>query len=339
MLTSYKLIESTGGILLVAIPYTVIMQFSNQTLAIILLSEIFLMFLLLVIFTILLHKIITEPLGKMLSVMKEIEYGNVDARIVIRGDDEFASLGRLFNQLEDIRQEYTTSMEEEIKNRTKEITKLQNENTRLRIIEEKERIFGNLHDSLGARLTNIFISNNVAKKAFANNNKLLRDMLDRIDKNTRQGIKDLKEIIFDPDAGDRVIIDFAKLIGLNIRERLKLKNIDFHYTPGNIEEINCLDRSLRFEVEKLLQEIISNVLKHAEAAAVYLEIDINNNNLIIDLKDDGIGFEYNKDKETGFGINGIISRINRLNGEVDIESTDGNGVYFKISIPTKQFSF
>ncbi len=339
MLTSYKTIESTGGILLVAIPYTVIMEFSNQTLATILLSEIFLMFLLLVIFTILLHKIITEPLGKMLSVMKEIEYGNVDARIVIRGDDEFASLGRLFNQLEDIRQEYTTSMEEEIKNRTKEITKLQNENTRLRIIEEKERIFGNLHDSLGARLTNIFISNNVAKKAFANNNKLLRDMLDRIDKNTRQGIKDLKEIIFGPDAGDRVIIDFAKLIGLNIRERLKLKNIDFHYTTGNIEEINCLDRSLRFEVEKLLQEIISNVLKHAEAATVYLEIDTNNNNLIIDLKDDGIGFEYNKDKEAGFGINGIISRINRLNGEVDIESSDGNGVCFKISIPTKQFSF
>ena len=88
-----------------------------------------------------------------------------------------------------------------------------------------------------------------------------------------------------------------------------------------------------------MQEIISNVLKHAEAATVYLEIDTNNNNLIIDLKDDGIGFEYNKDKEAGFGINGIISRINRLNGEVDIESSDGNGVCFKISIPTKQFSF
>ena len=147
------------------------------------------------------------------------------------------------------------------------------------------------------------------------------------------GIKDLREIIFRPETGDSVIIDFAKLIGFNIRERLKLKNIDFHYTPGNNEGINCLDRSLRFEVEKLLQEIISNVLKHAEAAAVNMEISINNNNLMINLKDDGIGFDYNKDKEAGFGINGIISRINRLNGEVDIESSNGNGVHFKISIP------
>lgn len=335
MLTSYKIIESTGGILLVAIPYTEIMEFSNQTLAIILLSDIFLMFLLLVILSVLLHRIITEPLGKMLSVMKEIEYGNVNARIVIRGDDEFTSLGRLFNQLEDIRQEYTSGMEKEIENRTKEIINLQKENIRLRIIEEKERIFGNLHDSLGARLTNIFISNNVAKKAFTSNDRLLRDMLDRIDKNTRQGIKDLKEIIFGPELGDRVIIDFAKLIGFNIRERLKLKNIKFHYTSSNNEEINNLDRSLRFEIEKFLQEIVSNVLKHAEAENVYLEIDINNNNNIrIDLKDDGIGFDYDKDKEPGFGINGIINRINRLDGEVDIKSSHGNGVCFKISIPT-----
>ncbi len=336
MLTSYKIIESTGGILLVSIPYHVVMEFSNQTLATILLSEIFLMFFLLVILTILLHKIITEPLGKMLGVMKEIEYGNVDARIVTRGDDEFASLGRLFNQLEDIRQEYTTGMEREIKNRTKEIIDLQNENTRLRIIEEKERIFGNLHDSLGARLTNIFISNNVAKKAFPNNDKLLKDMLDRIDKNTRQGIKDLKEIIFGPDTGDRIIIDFVKLIGFNIRERLKLKNINFHYTPCNNEIINCLDRSLRFEVEKLLQEIISNVLRHAEATEVCLEMDINNNNLVIDLKDNGIGFKYNEENKTGFGINSIISRINRLNGKIEIKTAPEEGVAFYISIPDKQ---
>ncbi|MCK5199035.1 MAG: hypothetical protein KAR21_11825, partial [Spirochaetales bacterium] len=311
MLTSYKIIESTGGILLVAIPYHVIMEFSNQTLVTILLSEIFLMFFLLVILTILLHKIITEPLDKMLGVMKEIEYGNIDARIVTRGDDEFASLGRLFNQLEDIRLEYTSGMEKEIENRTKEIINLQKENTRLRIIEEKERIFGNLHDSLGARLTNIFISNNVAKKAFTHNDKLLKDMLDRIDKNTSQGIRDLKEIIFGPELGDRVIIDFVKLIGFNIHERLILKNIVFHYTTDNNEEINNLDRPLRFEIEKLLQEIVSNILKHAEAENVYLDMYITSRNLKINLRDDGIGFEYTREKEKGFGINGIIGRIKR----------------------------
>jgi methyl-accepting chemotaxis protein len=336
MLTSYKIIESTGGILLVAIPYNVIMEFSNQTLTTILLSEIFLMVFLLVILTVLLHRIITEPLGKMLSVMKEIEYGNVDARIVTRGDDEFASLGRLFNQLEDIRLEYTSGMEREIENRTKEIINLQKENIRLRIIEEKERIFRNLHDSLGARLTNIFISNNVAKKAFTHNDKLLKDMLDRIDKNTSQGIKDLKEIIFGPEPGDRVIIDFVKLIGFNIQERLKLKNIKFHYTSDNKKEINNLDSSLRFEIEKLLQEIVSNILKHAEAESVYLDMYIDGMNLKINLKDDGVGFEYTREKETGFGINGIIGRIKRIDGEVKIESAPGKGVAFIISIPNKQ---
>ncbi|MCK5196796.1 MAG: hypothetical protein KAR21_00510, partial [Spirochaetales bacterium] len=100
--------------------------------------------------------------------------------------------------------------------------------------------------------------------------------------------------------------------------------------------INKLDRSLRFEIEKLLQEIVSNVLKHAEAESVYLDIYIDNRNFKINRRDDGIGFEYTKDKETGFGINGIINRIERLDGEVEIESAPGKGVVFRISIPDKQ---
>jgi signal transduction histidine kinase len=334
MLTSYKTIESTGGILLVAIPYAIIMEFSNQTLSIILLSEIFLMFFLLVSLTLLLHKIITEPLGKMLNVMKEIEYGNVDARIIIKGDDEFTALGRLFNQLEDIRSEYTVSMEKEILIRTEKITVLQQENTRLRIIEEKERIFENLHDSLGARLTNIYISNNVAKKAIDNkNNSMLQDMLLRIEKNVSQGIKDLKEIIFGPETGDRLIIDFAKLLGFNIKERLKLKNINLLYSTNHDEKINNLNSAIRFEINKLLQEIISNVLKHSEATTVHLEIIIKNNNIEIDLKDNGTGFDYNNNLETGFGITSIINRINRLNGDVELKSSRGMGTSYNISIP------
>ncbi len=333
VLTSYKIIESTDWILLVSIPYSEIMEFSNQTLSIILLSEFFLMFVLTVVLTLLLHKIITEPMGKMIGVMKAIEDGNVDTRIVVRGEDEFSILGKMFNQLEDIRQQYTTSMEKEIESRTREITELQNENIRLRIIEEKERIFGNLHDSLGARLTNIFISNSVAKKASKSNKKLLEDMLERIDKNTKQGIKDLKEIIFGPATGDRVIIDFVKLLELNIRERLKLKNIELKFNPGSIEEFNSLKDTLRFEIKILLEEIVSNILKHAEADTVYLDLEISSNNILIDIRDNGVGFKYGKNRDTGFGIRSILSRIERLNGNVQLIASQGRGVEYKISIP------
>lgn len=336
MLTSYKTIKSTGGILLVAIPYAEIMEFSNQTLATILLSEIFLMFFLLASLTFLLHKIITEPLDTMLSVMKEIEYGNVDARIIIKGDDEFTALGRLFNQLEDIRRAYTVGMEKEISIRTDKITSLQQENTRLRIIEEKERIFSNLHDSLGARLTNIFISNNVARNAFENDDpNMLTDMHNRIEKNVSQGIQDLKEIIFGQKQGDRVIIDFAKLIGFNIKERLKLKSITLNYSSKNNEEINLLSKTLKFEINNLLEEIVSNILKHSEADTVSLDIKMVNNKILIKIEDNGIGFNYNINKETGFGIKSILNRIDRLNGTVKLKSSQGNGTSYKISIPAK----
>jgi len=338
MLTYYKTNKSTGWILLVAIPYNLVMEFFDKTLAIMLLSEIFLMVLLTTIITTMVRKIITEPMGKMISVMREIEHGNVNARILINGEDEFSILGKVFNQLEDIRRSYTSGMEKEIENRTREITSLQHENTRLRIIEEKERIFGKLHDSLGAQLTNIFISNNVAKKAFDSDGKLMRNMLDRIDRNTRQGIKNLKEIIFGTDNSDRIIIDFSRYIGINIQERLKPKNIVLHYSVDNNDEINSLESPLRFEVELLLQEMVSNVLKHAEAEKVCIYMGITDNNLIINLKDDGIGFNYRPGGEKGFGIRGITNRIDRLNGDIRIESTIGAGALFEISIPIRSYN-
>lgn len=109
---------------------------------------------------------------------------------------EFKLIARLFNRLADISDETSQELETRVAKRTQEVVDLQQENTRLRIIEEKERLYGNLHDSLGARLTGINISNNVAKTALARNEiELAARMHDRIGQNTAQGIKDLKELL------------------------------------------------------------------------------------------------------------------------------------------------
>ncbi len=336
MFVSYIRNKKTGWLLLTAMPYHTIMEFSNNTIEVIFLTDIFLIFILVIIINILMRKIVTRHLENMAAVMKEISSGKLHARVPVIGNDEFSEIGKLFNHLAEIRENYTYRMEEEVKKRTEEVTNLQKENTRLRVLEEKERIFRNLHDSIGARLTNIFISNNVARSASCRDPVVLENMLNRIEKNTEAGIQDLKEIIFD-HSKERAIIDFTRFFIVNIRNRLELKNIELKYKIKNKDIINAIPRNMRFEIEKILQELVTNVLKHSRASIVTIDIRATETQFISSFKDNGVGFDVTAKEKEGFGLKSITERISRLKGKLKLKTGKGNGTKYVITIPLQGY--
>ncbi|MDY7030078.1 MAG: ATP-binding protein, partial [Spirochaetota bacterium] len=250
--------------------------------------------------------------------------------------DEFGILAQQFNRLIGIVNDYRLSMEEKVRVRTEENAALQQENVRLRIIEEKERIYGYLHDSLGARLTNIFISNNVAQSAADNDPAVLQEMLQKIECNTQMAIEDLKEIIFSSQVETRKMIDFPKLLKHNISERLQLKDISFVYSITRPEEFSELDREARFEIEKILQELVSNVLKHSQADRVNFSMDLNDEQVEISFADNGVGFDMDATIPAGssrFGLHNMRHRVENLGGSFDLQTKRGGGVQVYIELP------
>lgn len=333
MFVSYKVNSSTGWILLVALPYHTIMEFSNNTIEVIFFTDILLIFILVVIINLLMRNIVTRHLSNLTAVMNQISAGKLYARVPVTGKDEFAELAKLFNQLAEIREKYTNTMEEEIRKRTEAIGKLQQENIRLRVLEEKERIFRNLHDSLGARLTNIFISNNVAKTVLTSDSAVLEDMLTRIEKNTDLAIEDLKEIIF--EHGDqRTIIDFTRFFLGTIKNRLQLKDIVLKYKIKHREAINGIPRHIRFEIEHILQELVTNVLKHSGASVVTIDIRVAGSKFMLLFKDNGTGFDPEAVTD-GYGLTSVKERINTINGTIKIKTSPGSGVRYLITIPIR----
>lgn len=138
---------------------------------------------------------IIHPLRGAIEVIEAAGKGDAIIRMPEDRKDEFGILAREFNRLIETVRDYQKELEDKVKERTQKIIELQKENLRLRLIEEKERIYGYLHDSLGARLTNINISNAVAQKVMDKDKKILKDMLQRIETNTRLAISDLQEIL------------------------------------------------------------------------------------------------------------------------------------------------
>jgi signal transduction histidine kinase len=98
---------------------------------------------------------------------------------------------------------------------------------------------------------------------------------------------------------------------------------------------NRLDTTIETVLYRVLQELVNNIIKHANANKISIQIikhDDNNLNLV--MEDDGRGFDTtNIDSFNGIGLKNIISRVEYLNGSVDFDSQPGKGTTVIIDIP------
>jgi len=105
----------------------------------------------------------------------------------------------------------------------------------------------------------------------------------------------------------------------------------------NFEEIGFekrVDGFLETTIYRVIQEIFSNIIRHAEATDVNCQLIKTEKDVTIMIEDNGKGFDINQIKKTdGIGIHNIYSRIENLNGAVLIDSALGRGTIFTLIIP------
>ncbi len=100
----------------------------------------------------------------------------------------------------------------------------------------------------------------------------------------------------------------------------------------NWEGLNesLLSDKMKLTIYRIVQEQLNNILKHAKAATVSIEIKQQHNFLQLNIKDDGVGFDVSE-KRAGVGLQNIISRTELFNGQVSINSSPGNGCELNIN--------
>ena len=91
-------------------------------------------------------------------------------------------------------------------------------------------------------------------------------------------------------------------------------------------------------IYRIIQESLSNVMKHADASTVQVFLKKSQRNLTVLVSDDGKGFEPNKPNikdaaKGGFGLLGMSERVKMLGGTEEIESRPGEGTTILIKIP------
>ena len=110
------------------------------------------------------------------------------------------------------------------------------------------------------------------------------------------------------------------------------KGVEIHFQNSGQEQRFQTD----FEVSvfRLVQESVSNALKHGKSKDIWVKIEWLRDIMNIIIKDNGQGFDQNEVKDKSFGLIGMRERIDLLKGEMTITSTPGNGtmIYFRIPL-------
>lgn len=119
----------------------------------------------------------------------------------------------------------------------------------------------------------------------------------------------------------------------NLLEKLQtLDQFEFQFFfDEELEQITLSNMQQR-EIYRIVQEALSNILKHSKASTAYITLSKHENRLLVVVEDDGKGFDSSKSDNRGFGLHSMHERADNIQAELIIESQVGSGTVITLSM-------
>jgi hypothetical protein len=114
-------------------------------------------------------------------------------------------------------------------------------------------------------------------------------------------------------------------------EMLEMKDIFYHFNSDNLPDIR-LSPSKQYNFYLIFKEAINNIVKYSNADEVTIDLIHQSDSLVLNIYDNGIGFDENNIK-TGNGLGNMRKRSESLSGEIEIHSKSMEGTTIKLKIP------
>jgi signal transduction histidine kinase len=193
----------------------------------------------------------------------------------------------------------------------------------------KTKIASDLHDNVGAGLTEISILSELAVQN-SNKNNVSTGQLRKISDTSRQLVDVMSDIVWVVNPEKDSLYDL--IIKLKDSYNEFFSSVGISLKVKNVEKSNDIKLPMEYKQNLLLifKEAINNSIKHSNCKKMNLEAGVRNDIINIFIKDDGIGF--NSDKiQYGNGMKNMINRAKRIGGEISWSSSlnEGTTVHFK----------
>lgn len=195
---------------------------------------------------------------------------------------------------------------------------------------ERQRIAMDLHDGLGPLLTLIKLELNNAKLLMDKqcSPALARESIRRAEENVGRSFEELRRAV--RDLRPAILDDFGTVQALRwLVRQFELSGIDVSIHSTFSVDDGAVPAALKIVIFRICQEMLNNVIKHAQASHVVVELDVTGAILTLSIADDGRGMSAaptdSCGQAGGGGLAGIAWRAQCSNGKLTIDSAPGRG--------------
>jgi two-component system sensor histidine kinase UhpB len=202
--------------------------------------------------------------------------------------------------------------------------------------EERVRIARSLHDETAQTISMLIIHLERIKKMMAHDNPDLSRQVGEAYKVATLLLENLRNVIW--DLRPSILDDLGLVPAIRWYAQTNLKVSGVQVEMGRDSEAIRLPPYLETTLFRILQEAVSNILRHANASKVFINLRPEDGHVVLEVKDNGRGFDV--EKTTGeavtrkqLGLIGMQERVSLVNGAMKIESTLGEGTTVRVYVP------
>jgi two-component system, NarL family, sensor histidine kinase UhpB len=198
----------------------------------------------------------------------------------------------------------------------------------LEIEKVRNNIARDLHDDMGSALSSINILSQVA---LVEKNGNTQGYLQRIGDQSARMMEDMGDMVWSinprNDSMSQVLIRMREFA----TEIFELKNIEYQFSEKGTENL-LLNADQRKNLFLIYKETVNNAAKYSEATTVEINIQQQDHELILSIKDNGQGFDSQKVK-AGNGLRNLRERAKEINATLELKSTLGTGTEVTLKVP------
>jgi signal transduction histidine kinase len=203
---------------------------------------------------------------------------------------------------------------------------------RLALSNMRQKISMDLHDDIGASLSSLQIYGAIAEQTIEIEPAKAVAMVKKMSSQSKEIMENMNDIVWSMKSGSVSNTSLEVKIKNYAATLLQDSNIDFSYNIMPNADAFITSITARKNILLIAKEAMNNMAKYSKAKNATLSLYTNNNQLYLQMEDDGIGFDLEK-KHIGNGLSNMQQRTKELNGFFEINTSPYKGTVIKIIFP------
>ena len=201
----------------------------------------------------------------------------------------------------------------------------------LAVVEERQRLARDLHDSVTQTLYSVTLYADAAIWSLqAGNASAAADHLREVQNSSREALREMRLLIFELhppelEAEGLVAVLQARLQAVEARAALKAN--------FRVEGERRLPLAVEEALYRIAQEALNNVFKHANTHQVTVTLRFSDDEVCLEVSDDGVGFDP-ATPQGGLGLRGMQERARKVDGNLEVDSAPGKGTQVRVTVKT-----